>query len=149
MAPSHYLKQCGLIIKLINKVMWHLSQWITMKDLNIPISKMRLKLTCWDNFTPSPEILHLSSTDNSFVCVMVVELIFIVTIFNPSGFCLLKGNKVPSPWSFVFFWSYNETTSKSGGFDYYDRPSNLTQAGFKLIFQPVWPWNLMDDLEKQ
>ena len=31
-----------------------------------------------------------------------------------------------------------------------DRPSNLTQIGFKSsIFQPVWPWNLMDDLEKQ
>ena len=43
MAPSHYLKQCGLIIKLINKILWHLSQWIIMKDLKIPISKMRLK----------------------------------------------------------------------------------------------------------
>ena len=43
MAPSHYLKQCGLIIKLINEVLWHLSQWIIMKDLKIPISKMRLK----------------------------------------------------------------------------------------------------------
>ena len=30
------------------------------------------------------------------------------------------------------------------------RPSNLTQIGFEsLIFQPVWSWNLMDDLEKQ
>ena len=101
MAPSHYLKQCGLIMKLINKVMWYLSQWITMKDLNIQISKMRLKLICWDNFIPSPEIIHVYSTDNSFVCIMVVELIFIAIIFNPFGLCLLKGNKVPSPWSFV------------------------------------------------
>ena len=101
MAPSHYLKQCGLIMKLINKVMWYLSQWITMKDLNIQISKMRLKLICWDNFIPSPEIIHVYSTDNSFVCVMVVELIFIAIIFNPFGLCLLKGNKVPFPWSFV------------------------------------------------
>ena len=30
-----------------------------------------------------------------------------------------------------------------------NRPSNLTPIGLKLwIFQPVWPWNLMDDLEK-
>ena len=38
---------------------------------------------------------------------------------------------------------------KSEGFDSCDRPSNLTQIGFKSsIFQPVWPWNLTDDLEK-
>ena len=68
MAPSHYLKQCGLIIKLINKVMWHLSQWITMKDLNIPISKMRLKLICWDNFTPSQK---------SFIYSAVIIVLFV------------------------------------------------------------------------
>ena len=34
---------------------------------------------------------------------------------------------------------------KSEGFDSCDRPSNLTQIGLKSwIFQPVWPWNLMD-----
>ena len=39
---------------------------------------------------------------------------------------------------------------KSEGFESCDRPSNLTQIGFKSsICQPVWPWNLMDDLEKQ
>ena len=39
---------------------------------------------------------------------------------------------------------------KSVGFDSCDRPSNLTQIGFKSsIFQPTWPWNLMDDLKKQ
>ena len=38
---------------------------------------------------------------------------------------------------------------KSEGSDSCDRPSNLTQIGFKSsIFQPVWPWNLMDDLKK-
>ena len=38
---------------------------------------------------------------------------------------------------------------KSEGFDSCDRPSNITQIGFKSsIFQPVWPWNLMDDLDK-
>ena len=37
---------------------------------------------------------------------------------------------------------------KSEGFDSCDRPSNL-KLGFKSsIFQPMWPWNLMDDLEK-
>ena len=38
---------------------------------------------------------------------------------------------------------------KSEGFDSCNRPSNLTQIGFKSsIFQPVWPWNLMDDPKK-
>ena len=38
---------------------------------------------------------------------------------------------------------------KSEGFDSCDRPSHLTQMGFKSsTFQLVWPWNLMDDLEK-
>ena len=38
----------------------------------------------------------------------------------------------------------------SDGFDSCDRPSDLTQIGFKAsIFHPVWPWNLMDDLTKQ
>ena len=38
---------------------------------------------------------------------------------------------------------------KSEGFDSCDRPSNLAQILSKSsIFQPVWPWNLMYDLEK-
>ena len=95
MAPSHYLKQCGLIIKLINKVLWHLYQWIIIKHLKIPISKMILKLLFWNNFTSSPEIIYfiLFSNDNSFVLCHGGKLIFIVTIFNPSDCCLLKGNK--------------------------------------------------------
>ena len=37
---------------------------------------------------------------------------------------------------------------KSVGFDSCDRPSNLTQIGFKSsIFRLVWLWNLMDDIE--
>ena len=39
---------------------------------------------------------------------------------------------------------------KSKGFDTCDRPSILTQIGFKSsIFRPVRPWNLMDDLKKK
>ena len=51
-----------------------------------------------------------------------------------------------------FHVSYSALFSKQGkseGFDSCDRPSNLTQIGFKSsIFQPVWPWNLMDDPKK-
>ena len=43
-------------------------------------------------------------------------------------------------------WSQSIQQGKSEGFDSCDRPSNLTQIGYKSsIFQPVWPWNLMDD----
>ena len=39
---------------------------------------------------------------------------------------------------------------KSKGFDSCDRSSNLIQIGFiSSIFQPAWPWNLMNDLKKQ
>ena len=38
---------------------------------------------------------------------------------------------------------------KSEGFDSCDQPSNLAQIGLKSsIFQPMWPSNLTDDLEK-
>ena len=112
MAPSHYQKQYELIIKLIDKVPWHLYQWIIIKDLKTPISKMRLKLVLWDNFTSSPEIIHfiLFSSDNSFVLCHGSKLIFIVTIFNSSDSCLLKGNKVHSPCVFC-----DHTTGRGGG----------------------------------
>ena len=46
--------------------------------------------------------------------------------------------------------TYTDTKQgKSEGFDSCDSPSNVTKIGFKSsIFQPMWPWNLMDDLEK-
>ena len=38
---------------------------------------------------------------------------------------------------------------KSEGFASCNWPSNFTRSGWKSsIFQPVWPWNLMDGLEK-
>ena len=46
-------------------------------------------------------------------------------------------------------WNITDQLGKSEWFDNCNRPSNLTQIGLKLsIFQPVWPWNLMDDLGK-
>ena len=91
MAPSRCLKQCRLIIKLMNKILWHLHQWIIIKDLKIQISKMRLKLALYYNFTSSPEIIH-------FICIILChggKLIFIVPIFSPSECCL--GYPPPPP----------------------------------------------------
>ena len=46
-------------------------------------------------------------------------------------------------------WSEVYKQGKSEGLDSCDRPGNLTRIGLKsLIFQAVWPWNLMDDPEK-
>ena len=50
------------------------------------------------------------------------------------------------------FWINKQTSwrqqGKSEGFESCDRPSNLTQIGFKSsINEPMWPWNLMSDLE--
>ena len=45
--------------------------------------------------------------------------------------------------------TFFEQQRKSEGFDSCDRPSNLTQIGFQSsFFQPLWPWNLMDDPKK-
>ena len=72
--PKPLPEKCGLIIKLTNKVPWHLSQWIIIKDLKISISKTRLKIVCWDNLPPSPEIDHsVFSNNKNFACVMVVH----------------------------------------------------------------------------
>ena len=50
------------------------------------------------------------------------------------------------PW----YSTHDLEQGKSEGFDSSNRPSNLTQIGFKSsIFQPVWAWNLMDDPKKQ
>ena len=53
MTPSHCLKHRGFIIKLINKDLWHLFQWIVIKVLKMPVSKTRLQIVCCDNVTPS------------------------------------------------------------------------------------------------
>ena len=48
-------------------------------------------------------------------------------------------------YSFIYIFIYFQ---QGIGFDSCDRPSNLTRIGFKSsIFQPVSPWNLMDDPE--
>ena len=52
----------------------------------------------------------------------------------------------------IFYHIYHtlpEKQGKSEGFDSCDRPSNLAQIWSKSsIFQSMWPWSLMDNLEK-
>ena len=70
-----------------------------MKDLKIPISKMRLRLICWDNYTTSPETIHLFCTgignDNSFVYVMVVSWYLLAASLIGLASVYLRGTRYP------------------------------------------------------
>ena len=49
----------------------------------------------------------------------------------------------------MIWWQEHCQQGKSEGFNSCEWPSNLAQIWSKSsIFQPVWPWNLMDDHEK-
>ena len=53
----------------------------------------------------------------------------------------------PENFMMIRWWEHSQQ-GKSEEFASCDRPINLTRIGFKSsIFQPVWPWNLMDDLK--
>ena len=81
----------------------------------------------------------------AFLCLIVVgnQVILFIT-FRIASMAPLQFCNCPQ-----CQWNISEQV-KSEGFDSCDRPYNLTQIGFKSsTFQPVWPWNLMDDLEKQ
>ena len=53
-------------------------------------------------------------------------------------------------WFYLIILHENKHGKSKGFVDICDQPSNLTQILFKsLIFQPIWPRNWMDDLEKQ
>ena len=94
---------------------------------------MRLKLVPWDNFTSSPEIVYciLFSSDNSFVLCHGGKLIFIVTIFNPSDCCLLKGYKVLSPRVFC------DHTTGGGGW------AMFQELKTTLLYEESVTWKIM------
>ena len=52
-------------------------------------------LICWDNFIPSPEIIHLFSSDNSFVCVMVVSWQLLSQSLIPLASVYSRGTRYP------------------------------------------------------
>ena len=59
---------------------------------------------------------------------------------------VMNYNKCERYQLFFLKWPLIFEQGKSEGFDSCHRPSNLTQIGFRSsIFQPVWPWDLMDD----
>ena len=53
-------------------------------------------------------------------------------------------------YTFRRIWDTPCKQGKSERFDKCDRPGNLTKIGFKSSnLQPMWPWNVMDDLKQQ
>ena len=87
------------------------------KTSNIPIF---LPIFCNLRFIKEREAKHQNSTSTTFWAIVL---------------CTFKPNirKI-------------RQQGKSEGFDNCDRPSNVTQIGFKSsINQTVWPWNLNDE----
>ena len=82
--------------------------FISVDYHKIPISKMRLRLVCWDNFSLSHKIINLFRSDNSFVCVLAgnwyllsQSLILLASVYS-------RGTRYPAHVSFV-------TTPLGGG----------------------------------
>ena len=73
-----------------------------MKHLKIPI--MRLKLICWDNFTPSPEIINLFSSDNSYICVTAMSWYLLSPSLIPLASVYSRGTRYPP---MVFLWPHH------------------------------------------
>ena len=76
-------------------------------------------------------------------------------IHLPNDDHIISHNNAHNLWSSTWLLALarplvNHKQGKSEGFDSCDRPGNFTEIGFKSsIFQPVWPWNLMDDPKKR
>ena len=95
------------------------------------------RMTLKNNRSPLLRFLQLCASFRSHLCIQ-------------TGVTVQKRPIWVNSTIFRAMWRWNLTDDleqgKSEGFDSCDRPSNLTQIGFKSsIFQPVWPWYLMDD----
>ena len=83
---------------------------------------------------------------HSLIQILQQDILYNGAWFEPYGSNLLLCVKVKlHPYGTIIY-----EQGKSEGFGSCDRPSNLAQIWSKSsIFQPVWPWNLMNDLGKQ
>ena len=86
-------------------------------------------MTTYDN----SQLTHESEPYTTIIICHVIDILFTISMQN----WVMSQEE----------WMGHYQQGKSEGFDSGDQPSS-TQIGFKsLIFQPVWPWNLMDDLK--
>ena len=78
------IRSCGIYLSGLS---WKIWRYQSVKwDWN---------LICWDNFIPSPEIIHLFSSDNSFVCVMVVSWQLLSQSLIPLASVYSRGTRYP------------------------------------------------------
>ena len=78
------IRSCGIYISGLS---WKIWRYQSVKwDWN---------LICWDNFIPSPDIIHLFSSDNSFVCVMVVSWQLLSQSLIPLASVYSRGTRYP------------------------------------------------------
>ena len=139
MGPSHYLKQCGIIIKLINEVLWHLSQWISLKTPRYQSVKWDWNLYIGIISSQALKSLIYSAVIIVLFVIGEADTVFIVTIFNPSGLCLLKGNKVPSPCVFC-----DHTTGGNVPRTYLLHEESVTwkimASSVNMVKAKIWKW---------
>ena len=78
------IRSCGIYLSGLS---WKIWRYQSVKwDWN---------LICLDNFIPSPEIIHLFSSDNSFVCVMVVSWQLLSQSLIPLASVYSRGTRYP------------------------------------------------------
>ena len=78
------IRSCGIYLSGLS---WKIWRYQSVKwDWN---------LICLDNFIPSPEIIHLFSSDNSFVCVMVVSWQLLSQSLIPLASVCSRGTRYP------------------------------------------------------
>ena len=78
------IRSCGIYLSGLS---WKIWRYQSVKwDWN---------LICLDNFIPSPEIIQLFSSDNSFVCVMVVSWQLLSQSLIPLASVYSRGTRYP------------------------------------------------------
>ena len=122
------------------------------RQLTMPHGQFSPKYT---QYTPNSQAMRLrhgflfARPQCGFYFTFVILVLWAVSYW--AVFSVLQGMGIgaQSLWKLKVCVGPSKTEEKQGkseGIDSCDRPSNLTQIGFKSsIFQPVWPWNLMDD----
>ena len=78
------IRSCGIYLSGLS--------WKTWRYQSV---KWDWNLICLDNFIPSPEIIHLFSSDNSFVCVMVVSWQLLSQSLIPLASVYSRGTRYP------------------------------------------------------
>ena len=115
-------------------------------EISIEIHTLSFMKMCWKMISEKWRPFYLCLNAVQFHPFVVY---FLLCLSLLSLHCVLTEHSVTATVAWWYPVEFHNKQGKSEGFDSCDRPSNLAQIWSKSsIFQPVWPWNLMDDLEK-